>query len=235
MDLNQFKVRHQFYLNLLFTAIAVAGLWLLRRSIYQLGTRKVEDTRALYTWRKSTTYLYYLSIVILLGFIWLCNLENLATYIGLVTAGFAIALSDPITNIAGWIYVLWRRLFLVDERIQIGEGAGDVIDLELFQFMLLEIGNWVDADQRTGRMIHIPNKMVFAEPLANYSKGFKYIWNEISALITIESDWRKCKQLLNQVISRYDQKFSHGMEDQLQNTAEEYLINNPSTAASVFT
>jgi len=36
--------------------------------------------------------------------------------------------------------------------------------------------------------------MVLSGMLANYSKGFQYIWNEIPVLITFESDWEKAKK-----------------------------------------
>lgn len=150
-------------------------------------------------------------------------------------SGLAIALSDPITNVAGWIFIFWRRPFEVGDRIQIGEHAGDVIDARIFQFTLLEIGNWVDADQSTGRMIHIPNRKIFSDPLANYSKGFQFIWNEIPVLITFESDWRKAKTILNAIITKYEQDFRQDVEQQLQRTAQEFLIYNPITTPIVYT
>ena len=81
--------------------------------------------------------------------------------------------------------------------------AGDVIDIRLFQFSINEIGNWVDADQSTGRIIHIPNGIVFTEPQANYTAGFQYIWNEIPVLVTFESDWKKAKQILTDIVNHH--------------------------------
>jgi len=52
----------------------------------------------------------------------------------------------------------------------------------------------VVADQSTGRIVHIPNQLIFTEPVANYDKGFKYIWNEVPVLVTYESNWRKAKK-----------------------------------------
>jgi small-conductance mechanosensitive channel len=63
----------------------------------------------------------------------------------------------------------------VGDRVQLGEYRGDVIDQRIFMFSLLEIGNWVDADQSTGRVIHLPNGKIFTEVLANYGQGFHYI------------------------------------------------------------
>ena len=56
---------------------------------------------------------------------------------------------DPITGITGWAYILWRAPFGVGDRIQIGNNAGDVIDLNFFKFSLLEIGEWIDGDSNT--------------------------------------------------------------------------------------
>jgi small-conductance mechanosensitive channel len=77
----------------------------------------------------------------------------MSTFLGLVAAGIAVALKDPLTNLAGWLFILWRRPFTAGDRVQIGEHKGDVIDLRLFRFTLLEIGNWVHADQSTGRLL----------------------------------------------------------------------------------
>ncbi|MCJ7661517.1 MAG: mechanosensitive ion channel family protein [Anaerolineales bacterium] len=231
----QYNLRPQFYFNLMLSIAVLVGLWLLWRWILHMGTRKAEDTRVRYQWRKTTTYIYYISVAILLGIIWLGDLTNLATYLGLVSAGLAIALGDPITNIAGWIFIFWRRPFTVGDRIQIGEHAGDVIDVRIFQFTILEIGNWVEGDQSTGRMIHIPNRKVFSDPLANYSKGFQFIWNEIPVLITFESDWQKAKTILNTIISNYGQEFRQDVERQLQRTAQDYLIYTPTTTPIVYT
>ena len=232
---SQFNLRPQVIVNLLLSIAGLLGLWLLRRWILHLETRLIEDVRARYQWRKTTNYIYYITLAFLLGLIWLGDLTNLATYLGLVSAGLAIALSDPITNVAGWIFIFWRRPFEVGDRIQIGEHAGDVIDARIFQFTLLEIGNWVDADQSTGRMIHIPNRKIFSDPLANYSKGFQFIWNEIPVLITFESDWRKAKTILNAIITKYEQDFRQDVEQQLQRTAQEFLIYNPITTPIVYT
>jgi small-conductance mechanosensitive channel len=63
----------------------------------------------------------------------------------------------------------------------------------------MEIGNWVGADQSTGRLIHIPNSMLFREPLANYTGGFPYLWNELRVLVTFESEWQKAKAMLGAI------------------------------------
>lgn len=160
-----------------------------QRLIKRFLISKIEDIRVRYQWQKISLYFSVFIIIVFLINIWLNIFGSVATFLGLISAGIAIALKDPLVNMVAWFFILIRQPFKVGDRIQIGDNSGDVIDIRLFQFSLNEIGNWVDADQSTGRIIHIPNGFVFTEPQANYTAGFQYIWSEIPVLVTFESDW----------------------------------------------
>ena len=162
----------------------------IRFAILKIVWRFTEDPKSRYTWKRTVSFVIGFLTIILIASVWLKAIGQLGAFLGLLTAGLAIALKDLLTNIAGWMFILARKPFALGDRIQIGDHAGDVIDLRLFQFTLLEIGNWVDADQSTGRIIHIPNGTIFTQPQSNYSAGFKFIWNEIAVLVTFESDWQ---------------------------------------------
>lgn len=64
-------------------------------------------------------------------------------------------------NVAAWMFMIWGRPFVVGDRIQINDHIGDVIDVRIFQFSLLEVGHWSGAEQSTGRVIHVPNGSIF--------------------------------------------------------------------------
>jgi small-conductance mechanosensitive channel len=147
----------------------------------------------------------------------------------------AIALRDPLVNLAAWVFIIWRRPLEVGDRVQIGGNAGDVIDIRVFQFTLMEIGNWVGADQSTGRIIHVPNGRVFTEPLANYSKGFQYIWNEVAVLITFESNWRKAKEILLGIGVSHAEELSASAEDRVRRAARKFMIFYTKLTPTVYT
>ena len=171
-------------MHLLVTVIVIAGLWIIERVVLAVVYRRVTDPWTRYRWRKTITYITLAIAVMVIGREWLEGFKSLATFLGIVSAGIAISLKDPLSNLAAWAFIVWRRPFDVGDRVEIAKHRGDVIDVHLFQFTLNEIGVWVDADQSTGRIVHIPNQMVFTEPVANYDKGFKYIWNEVPVLVT---------------------------------------------------
>jgi len=221
--------------RLLGTLVTVMGLWLLHRLALALVYRRVRDPWIRYRWRKSSTYALLATGIVIVGRMWFAGVQALATFLGIVGAGLAIALKDPVSNLAGWAFIMWRRPFEVGDRVQVGPHAGDVIDLGLFQFTLNEIGVWVDADQSSGRIIHIPNGQVFTEPIANYDKGFKYIWNEVPVLVTFESDWRKAKQILTKIAVQHAQHLTAGAEQELLTASRQYVINYTKLTPIVYT
>lgn len=192
-------LRPEFQANLVISAVVVLVLLIARRVILALVDRGVEDPALRYRWAKSSGYIMFAIGVLVLVPVWFVALRHLGTFLGLASAGLAIALKDPIANLAGWLFILWRRPFDVGDRVQVGQFAGDVVDVGTFQFTLMEIGNWVDAEQSTGRLIHVPNGNLFTQPVANYCAGFPYLWNELPVVVTFDSDWRKAKRLVAEV------------------------------------
>jgi small-conductance mechanosensitive channel len=210
--------------HLIETLATIVFVVLLRALALRLINRRTEDARALYHWRKTVSYIAFAIALAVSMRIWFPGLEGVSTFLGLLTAGLAIALRDPIVNLAGWAFILWRKPFEVGDRIQIGDHAGDVIDVRIFQFTLMEIGNWVDADQSTGRVIHVPNGKVFSDTTANYTKGFQHIWNEIPVLVTFESDWEKAKRLLTEIADRCAENLGAVAQQRLRKAAQKYMI-----------
>ncbi len=210
--------------KLLLSLLVFLVLWLLRRMLLRMVRRRTEDVRVHYQWQKISGYVSALLGILLLARIWLQGFGSLTTFFGLLSAGIAIALKDLFVNLAGWVFILWRSPFDVGDRIEIGDHAGDVIDVRIFEFSLLEIGKWVHADQSTGRVLHIPNGWVLTHSLANFTRGFEFIWNEIEVLVTFESHWQQAKEILLDVARRHSEHLSEEAEKQVRRTAQRYLI-----------
>jgi small-conductance mechanosensitive channel len=221
--------------KLLTSLLTILALYFIRRIILKYVWRHFSDVRGRYQWQKTSGYVAVALGILLVGRIWFEGIQSIATYLGLLSAGLAISLKDLIVNLAGWAFILWRRPFEVGDRIQIGDHAGDVIDLRVFQFTLMEIGNWVDADQSTGRVVHIPNGKVFTEPQSNYNKGFSYIWNEIPVLVTFESDWKRAKVILHKIAMKHAEHLSQTAEEQIRDAARRFMIFYNKLTPTVYT
>lgn len=219
--------------QLLATGATVVALFILRIVITGLIRRYGQDAISQYRARRGTSYVLTLIGVVIVGRIWVPGMDSVATFIGLVGAGLAVAMHDTISNLTGWLFIMGRRPFSVGDRIEINGSAGDVIDIRLFQFSMLEIRNWVDADQSTGRIVHVPNGVVLRERLATYTGGFHYIWNEVEVPITFESNWRKAKRILEEIAARED--VSEEARRRLERVTDKYVIYFANLTPIVYT
>ena len=221
--------------KILISLSIIVVVWVLRFLILKLVWRQTEDPRLRYQWKRSIGLALSLISIILISSVWISAFARFGAFLGLFTAGLAIALKDPLTNIAGWLFISTRKPFSVGDRVQIGENTGDVIDIRLFQFAILEVGNWVQGDQSTGRIIHIPNGIVFVQAQANYSKGFQYIWNEIPVLITFESNWELTRTILENIINKRAEHLTKTVEKQIKEATKKYLITYMHLTPVVYT
>ena len=221
--------------NFLITVIAILAVVALRLAVLWIMRRRASGPEALYQWRHTLTYLAFAIGVLLILRIWSDRVEHMLTFLGLLSAGMAVALSDVLLNFTGWLFITSRRPFKIGDRVQIGDFAGDVVDVRAFQFVLMEIGNWVDADQSTGRLVHVPNGRVFREPLVNYTKSFSYIWNEVQVVVTFESNWEKAKEILHRVATRHSEHFMEQAEERLQHASRSLYIAAASVKPAVYT
>ena len=185
---NNFHISHSLEGKVLNTLFILIVLFLIYLLTLKIAHEKVETHKARYILQKTFSYIITFIAVVLLGNIWIDDIRSLQTLVGFFLAGVAIALKDIAMDIAGWFLIISGRSFFVGDRIQIGEYKGDVADVKLFRFSLFEVGSWVDAEQFTGRIVHIPNAKIFTEIIFNYNRGFNFIWDEIPVLITNESD-----------------------------------------------
>lgn len=90
------------------------------------------------------------------------NLSSLVTYLGLLTAGIAVALQNVILASVGYLLLAGKRGIRVGDRVQISGVTGDVLDMGLLQFQLSEFD--VDKQRYTGRIVTFSNSLVFVSP-----------------------------------------------------------------------
>lgn len=221
--------------KLLASLLTVVILWVLRKIIFTLLARTKKDPQTHFKWRKNIQYAIYIIGIILIGQIWVEEFSSLSNFLGLVAAGIAIALKEPILNLAGWAFIIWRKPFEVGERVQIGEHAGDVIDIGTFQFTLIEIGNWVDADQPTGRAILIPNSRIFSRTLATYNHELDFIFHEIPVLLTFDSEWQRAKETFQALLNEKTEAFEEAFKTGLKKLSHKYVFPQQPIKAHVYT
>lgn len=215
------------YIRLTIATILIFLLFGVLKSIIKkiYSNLEVSDKKKFFRNRKIRVILTVISFIIVF-LMWGEKLEGIITIISFVSAGVTIAVREIIFNFFAGIYIRIRKPFDVEDRIEIDGIRGDVINTHALGFEMLELGERVYEEQSTGRIVHIPNSYVFTQSLKNYTKAFKYIWDEMKIEIPLDADVEKTKEVLYEIV--YDNEelrdVPKKMEDAVDDAILEYRI-----------
>ena len=142
--------------QIFYSLVAVAASYLFLKLLLEgiVGSR-IKEARARYSFRKATQLLFLIASFVIVLRVWIPNPQALLVAYGLVAAGVAIALQDVFKNFAGALSILVSGIYRVGDRVEINGKVGDVIDIGPFYTTLIELREWVDGDQTTGRARHL--------------------------------------------------------------------------------
>ena len=199
--------------------------------LIKLATRKiyselpVSDKKKYFRNRKikiSLTIICWLVVIL----IWKEQIKSLITLISFVSAAVTIALREIIFNFFAGIYINAKKIFEIEDRIEIKGIKGDVITMHSLGFEMLEIADGNEYEQSTGKIVHIPNSAVFSEPTKNFTKAFKYIWDEIKINIELDSDVEETKSYIYNILENIEilKEIPKKMENQVDDITVQYRI-----------
>ena len=116
------------------------------------------------------------------------------------------------------------NIFRVGDRVRIGDVVGDVMDISLLRTTVMEIGEWVKADQYTGRVVTVANREVWIHPVFNYTQHWGYLWDEITLPITYESDWQRAAEIMLAYGQTYTADLQADAEAKLSKLVDRYPL-----------
>lgn len=143
---------------------------------------------------------------------------------GLIGAGIAVALQDVFKNFAGGITIFSTGIYRVGDRIEINGKLGDVIDIGVFFTTVMEVGEWVDGNQATGRLTTIPNSSILSNNVNNFTKDHNFIWDEITLPITYDSNWKKAHEHVLGIVKKETEQFAEQADKEISKLGEKYYL-----------
>ena len=224
-------LKHAASLSLLWKCVAaVVGILIIHaafRVLEQTLPRRFGRADARYKVRKFVAFSGYLSILLFLAILFEDRLGRLSLFLGIAGAGVAVALQDVLASIAGAFSIGFSKLYAVGDRVQIGDTRGDVIDIGLLRTTLMETGSWVSKDLYNGRLVRIPNSTVLKTSVFNYSQGFKFVWDEIKVVFTIDSDCHLAREMLLRVATEAVGEYLAEAQTSWKIISDNYQSANP--------
>ena len=195
---------------------------------------RVRDTRDRYTLRKvSSVFITLLALGSLL-IVFFKETTTLIIAYGIFSAGIVITLQDVFRNFAGGIIILFSKSFRAGDRIQVEDCYGDVLDIAYFHTTLMEIREWVDGDQYSGRILNVPNSFVLNNTVKNYTRDFSFIWDEVTIMLTPESNWEKAKITALETTDELIKDYVEHSKKELANMEQKYLLTTYDVDTKVF-
>jgi len=206
------------------TVIAVGLAALLYTLAVLYSRHSSKDERERYRRRNFFTTIVVLSALAAVAILWSHTLKNKGTFLGLIGAGMAVALKEPLLSIAGRLAIFSGHMYTAGDRIELQQMKGDVIDVGFFYTRMLEIGSWVRGDQYSGRITLIPNSIIFGSPILNYTQHLSCIWDEVGLPITYNSDMEAAIRILTDVGAEYTDKFLKTAQKELEAMKRRFLV-----------
>lgn len=158
------------------------------------------------------------------------NLYAAAVSFGLISLVLGFALQAPIASFIAWIYLVFRRSYLVGDRIQIKGFRGDVVEINYLDTSILECsGDYLGNDRRSGRIIRFPNSLILREEIINYSgPQIPFIWNETAIQIAFTSDLQFVEERLLEAARKdfKEQYLQYNIQKHTQWEPAVYFRNN---------
>ncbi len=145
-------------------------------------------------------------IVVLFGFV--TQFNSLATFAGFITAGIAVGLQTILLSVAAYFFIIGRYGIKVGDRITVATVTGDVIDVGLVRFYVMELAGSSTELNPTGRIAVFSNAVLFqaGTPLFKQLPGTGYAWHELIVRLADSADYRTvCESILHVVQTAYQE------------------------------
>ena len=188
--------------------------------------KKIPNLTVRYKSQKGVEIIGYIVLLIIIITYFTGTIKDFTVIIGLFTAGLAFTLQELILSIAGSVYIFIVKVYTPGDRIEINGIKGDVIDVDSIYTTMMEIGQWVNSDNYTGRIVKLSNAFVFKGPVYNYSQDFPFIWDEFNLPIRYGSDIDLAKSIIIKTATETLSEYTMNSKAQWNAVVNKYYIED---------
>ena len=221
--MRSFLVRLGLLVMVIAAVFAVGAVW--RRAIF----RYVHEARRRYQFLLFRKIVIWIAVGVIIAFTLATELGSVATFAGLLTAGVAVALQNVILSVAGYFFLIGKYGIRVGDRVQIGGVTGEVVDIGIVRFHLLELGSAGTDAQPSGRVVAFSNSVVFHPTSSVFRQipGTSFVWHEIGLTFSPEGNYRMVQERVTTAVDTALKDYREEMERQMRHM--EQTINSISS------
>ena len=205
---------------------------IVKKLLLQSVTKRREIRTAILLWKY---FIWFVAMLLIFTQI-SGDLTTLGISVGLIGAGMAFALQQPLMCFVGWVTVIVNKPYTLGDRITIGKYSGDVAEINMLYTVLDEFDGELGYEDPTGRTITVPNSSILTQPITNYTFANPFIWGEVYTTVTYESNHKLAKKIILEAASEEVGELMKEAYDAMypwyaRSDLEQYIFNKPQTRA----
>ncbi|HLI76942.1 MAG TPA: hypothetical protein VKV02_08345 [Acidobacteriaceae bacterium] len=205
-------------IRIAFIAVALGVLAMANRMLSQAAVRYVSDLRR----RRQLLLLrrivigFFTGLVLIFGFV--TQFSSLATFAGFISAGIAVGLQSILLSVAAYFFIVGRYGVKVGDRITVAGVTGEVIEVGLVRFYMMELVGTGTALHSTGRVAVFANSVLFqtGTPIYKQMPGTEYAWHELTAKLNRGTDVQATSAAILQAVNDVYETYSSKIQSQHQ-------------------
>ena len=211
-EMQSFLVRLGILVLVFVLVFAAGGAW--HRAIF----RYTQEPRRRYQLLLLRKIIIWIAVVTIIAFTFATKLGSVATFAGLLTAGVAVALQSVILSVAGYFFLMGKYGIRVGDRVQVAGVTGEVVDIGLVRFHLLELSSAGTDAQPSGRVVAFSNSVVFQPTSGVFKKipGTSFVWHEISLTFSPENNYRMIQERITTAVDGVLKEYREEMDRQMR-------------------
>ncbi|RMH08366.1 MAG: mechanosensitive ion channel family protein [Nitrospirae bacterium] len=216
--------------TLVFLGILLTIRMLLIRMVLNRDALPIETKRRWIVAIRNT-----LALIFLLGLllVWAPQLRSLALTLIAIALAIVFAIKELLLCLSAAYLRMVGKFFSPGDRIEVNGVRGIVLDHGWLTTTLLEIGPGHTSHQYTGRVMFLPNSLLFNGPLTNETYTQKYILHTITVPLAIGENWQVAERLLLEAARIECQPFLDDAKRHMKRLEGKHWLDAPSVEPQV--
>lgn len=196
-----------------------------------------KETSVIYNRRRVGRYFFSILAFLCLIPILYSRIKYLPTILAFTGAGLVISLKDITLNFIGWFLIHSHNGFSLGDRIEIDGVGGDVVNIGVMRFTLLEVNGDINSEQSTNRLIHIPNHYTLTKKIHLTPGKLEFIWDELSIHFTLKTNIELAEKICNEVMdtSLKKEAIQNEVENRFLGLSQNYWLKIGITTPIIYT
>gem|GEM_PF-184891 len=160
----------------------LAEIW--RRAVY----RYVHEPRRRHQFLLMRKFTFWFVVAVIVVLTFASKLGSFVTFAGFLTAGLAVALSTVLVSAIGYFFLIGKYGIRVGDRIEVNGISGEVIEIGLVRFHVMELGAGAVP---TGRVVAFSNSVVFQATAGLFKQipGAAFAWHQVTLTVPRDADF----------------------------------------------